>query len=220
MSTVLVIAPHPDDETLGCGGTLLRHRAEGDSIHWLIATRMDPQDGWPAERIKARAAELDKVQSHYGFASREEFSLVTTRVDQVPRGELVRAFADAYEKIKPEIIYLPFDGDAHSDHRHIAEAAVAASKWFRCPTLRQIFVYETLSETGFNLLAPVFAPNSYVDIAPYLDGKLAAMRLYDGEMGRFPFPRSEEAIRAQAALHGSACGKAAAEAFVLLRNIR
>ena len=220
MNKVLVVAPHPDDETLGCGGTLLRHRAEGDSIHWLIVTRMDAKDGWPEQRIRSRAAELEKVQSHFGFATRKELGFATTRVDQVPRGELVKAFAEAYEKIEPEILYLPYDGDAHSDHRHIAEAAAAGCKWFRCPTLRQIFAYETLSETGFNLLAPAFRPNSYVDIASYLEGKLEAMRLYEGEMGRFPFPRSEDAIRAQAAMHGSACGKTAAEAFVLLRNIR
>lgn len=95
-------------------------------------------------------------------------------------------------------------------------------KWFRFPSVRDVLAYESLSETGFGILPtlPAFRPNLYVDISAFRERKLDLMALYCGEMGTFPFPRSAEVMRAQAALHGSAAGCAAAEAFMLLKGIR
>lgn len=221
MSRVLVVAPHPDDETLGCGGTLLRHRAVGDEVHWLIVTAMRPEDGFPEEKIAARREEIERVAGHYGFAGRHELGLPAARLDRLPLAELVQAIGAVVQEVRPERVYLPYAGDAHSDHRVVFEAASAALKWFRAPDVARIFAYETLSETGFNLdpTMPEFRPNWFVDIAGHLEGKCAAMAFYAGESGRFPFPRSEEAITALARLRGSHCGCDAAEAFLLLKGI-
>lgn len=219
MTTVLAIAPHPDDETLGCGGTLLRHRADGDTVHWLVASAMPADGPWPEERRQRREREITAVTAHYGFASVQRLDFPAARLDTVPAADLVAAMAAAMAPLQPETIYLPFRGDAHSDHAAVFDAAAACTKWFRYPSIRRVRVYETPSETGFGLGSDVFHPNLFSDITPHLDSKLAAMRLYEGEMGTFPFPRSEEAIRALAALRGSQCGRNAAEAFMSLREV-
>lgn len=220
MSTILAIAPHPDDETLGMGGTLLRHKARGDSVHWLIVTTMPPER-YDASVIERRRLELNAVASAYGFASMLELGFPTTALDQVPAGALVGALGDVVKRLAPEQVYLPFPGDAHSDHHAVFRAAAATMKWFRYPSVRRVLVAETLSETDFGLdptQAP-FRPNVYVDISAHLERKLEIMRLYAGETAPHPFPRSEAAIRAQATLRGAQAGCVAAEAFMLLKEI-
>lgn len=220
MNTVLVVAPHPDDETLGCGGTLLRHAAEGDRVHWLIAT--DMTDAFAAERRAARDAEIGAVAREYGFAGVHRAGFPTMLLDARPRSELIGAFGRVFHEVQPGIVYLPYRNDAHSDHAAVFDAAAACCKSFRHPSVKRVLAYETLSETEFGLRPddPGFRPNVFVDIAAQLERKLGVLRLFAGELGEFPFPRSETCVRAQAALRGSQAGTAAAEAFMLLKEIR
>lgn len=220
--TVLVVAPHPDDETLGCGGSLLRHRAQGDVVHWLIGTESDPAAGFSAAYRSRREEQIRQVAAHYGFAGVHRLGFASTRIDALPLGDLVQAVMDVMKAVQPAVVYLPFRDDAHSDHRVLFDAAQACLKWFRNRALREVLVYETLSETGYNLApdAPAFSPTLYVDITRHLEDKLAAIALYKSEIEPHPFPRSEAALRAQALLRGSECGCAAAEAFVVVRQFR
>jgi N-acetylglucosamine malate deacetylase 1 len=221
MSRVLAVAPHPDDETLGCGGALLRHRAEGDSVHWLIITDLVPGSGFPAERAAARRREIDAVASHYDFTDVHSLGFPTTRLDTIPRAELVGRIGEVVRAVGANTLYLPFRGDIHSDHAVVFDACAACTKWFRQITVRRVRVYETPSETEFQIAPgmPAFQPNLFIDITNHLDGKIAAMRLYEGEMAEFPFPRSETTIRALAAFRGSTAGCTAAEAFMTVREI-
>jgi LmbE family N-acetylglucosaminyl deacetylase len=222
VSRILVIAPHPDDETLGCGGTLLKHRSLGDEIHWLIVTAMHAEHGFSAQKVEARPAELRRVHDHYGFASRQELNLPATRLETLPLGTVIQAIGGAIRQTQPDTLYLPWPGDAHTDHKIVFAAANAVSKWFRTPDVRRILAYETPSETGFNLDPNVvdFRPNWFVDITGHLDAKQQAMTFYEGELAPFPFPRSPEVIDSLARLRGSLCGCEAAEAFVLLKGVR
>ena len=219
---VLCIAPHPDDETLGCGTTLLRHVAEGAQVHWLIMTAMHPAQGFSAERIVSRDAEIEQVARAYGFASVHRAGLPTTRLDTLPMGDLVGAVSAVVGSIHPATVYLPYRNDVHSDHAAVFDAASACCKSFRYPSIRQVYAYETLSETEFGLRPddPGFRPNLFVDGTPWLERKLEIMKMFKGEMGAFPFPRSEECLRAQAMLRGSQAGVRAAEAFMILKEIR
>lgn len=221
MSRVLVVAPHPDDETLGCGGTLLRHGAEGDQVHWLIVTAMTTEAGFSAERIAGRQKEIEAVAAHYHFSGVHELGLSTTRLDSIPKAEIVGRAAEVFHSVEPGIVYLPFRGDAHDDHSVAFDACVSCTKWFRQPSVKRIRAYETLSETEFGLSPETssFRPNLFVNITDYLDGKIMAMGLYAGEMEKFPFPRSEEAIRALAMFRGSSAGFRAAEAFITIKEI-
>lgn len=216
---IVVIAPHPDDETLGCGGTLLRHRADGDSVYWLIATKMMRDTGYTAKQIQNRRREIKTVAARYGFKDVFQLNFATTRLDVIPMAKLIEAMGKAIRKVKPEWVYVPYPHDIHTDHRAVFDAVASSAKWFRSPTIERVLAYETLSETGFSLETDNgFKPNTYINIADYLDGKIEVMKLYQGEMGSFPFPRSETTIRALAALRGAEAGFKAAEAFMLLKE--
>ena len=221
MNTVLIIAPHPDDETLGCGGTLLRHVANGDQVHWLIVTDMCAEQGFSQTVIGKRQAEIQKVATAYGFSKTHNLGLKPAKLDTLPKGELVEAIGRVIKETSPIVVYLPFRGDVHTDHTAVFDAAASCTKWFRYPSIRRVLCYETLSETDFDLNpeGAKFTPNSFVDITLYLDSKINISRIYDGEMGEFPFPRSEKALRALAQVRGVACGCQAAESFILLREI-
>lgn len=222
MKKVLVIAPHPDDETLGCGGTLLRHAAEGDEIHWLVVTRITPELGFSAEQVARRASEIDAVASAYGFGEAVQAGFPSAALETIAIARIIDAIGSAIRRIAPAVLYIPYRNDAHSDHACVFDAAVACSKSFRYPSIRAVYVYETLSETEFGLRTddPGFRPNHFVDISRWLEKKIEIMRSYAGEMGEFPFPRSETCIRAQAALRGSQAGTIAAEAFMMVREVR
>lgn len=218
---ILVIAPHPDDETLGCGGTLLRHAAEGAEIYWLIVTEMNEKLGFSKKKIAARAKEIEKVAKEYGFSEVYEANLPTTQLDVIPKSQLIESISSVVAEIEPATIYLPYRNDVHSDHAAVFDAAVSCAKTFRYPYVKRILAYETLSETEFSLRPDDggFKPNVFVDITPFAEKKIAIMRLYAGEMGEFPFPRSEETMMAQMQLRGSTAGVEAAEAFMLLKEI-
>lgn len=219
---VLVVSPHPDDETLGCGGTLLRHGAEGDTPHWLIATSISVEQGYPAERVESRGREIEEVAAAYGFGSVHQLGLPTTSLSEASLPGMIVSIQDVIRQLGASVIYLPFRGDAHSDHRVVFDAAVAAAKWFRTGTVERLLCYEVLSETDMSLNpdSTGFKPNVFVDIGAHVRRKIEIMRLYRGEMGEFPFPRSEEAILALARYRGATAGFEAAEAFMLLRERR
>jgi N-acetylglucosamine malate deacetylase 1 len=142
---VLVVAPHPDDETLGCGGTLLRHKAEGAHLHWLILTAMPKGGAWSPARMAAREKEIRAVAKAYGFATVTQLGYPAARLDAVPRAELVGRMVEAFKKASPRVVYVPHRGDVHSDHRVAAEAAAACVKWFRQGSVKRVLAYEALS---------------------------------------------------------------------------
>ena len=221
MSIVLCIAPHPDDETLGCGGSLLRHKAEGDDIHWLIMTTVEGHKDYSDKQKNERSNQIEEVVKAYGFESFYQCDFLTTELDTIPLNTLIKEVSSHIVKIKPEIIYLPFAGDVHSDHRVVFECVLSSTKSFRHPYIRAIRCYETVSETEFNLDPDIdaFKPNLWVDISDYLEEKLEIMRIYEAEMGHHPFPRSEDNIRALAQFRGSTANFKNAEAFLSLKQL-
>ena len=215
----IVIAPHPDDEVLGAGGTLLRRKAEGVTVAWLIVTAITAESGWGEEKIKQRADEIKRITALFGFDSVFELNFPTTQLDQVPMSDLVAAVSNVFKTFEPEEVLVPHPSDVHTDHRLVFDAVASCTKWFRYPSVKRVLAYETLSETDFGMCTEQgFRPNVFVNIEPYLDDKLRAMDIYASELGVFPFPRSYEAIRALATLRGAASGFKAAEAFELLRE--
>ena len=221
MNKVLVIATHPDDETLGCGGTLLKHKDLGDEIHWLIATEIKESEGFNKALIKKRNIEINLVEKHFNFNSVNKLDISTTKVDQTSMEELIKKISHVINNVKPNIIYLPFRGDVHSDHKYLFEAAYSCTKSFRFPFIKKIYMMETLSETEFSLTLPseYFAPNVFVNISNFINKKIEIMKIYESEIGLHPFPRSEANIEALAMYRGSIAGFKYAESFMLLREI-
>jgi LmbE family N-acetylglucosaminyl deacetylase len=217
----LVVAPHPDDELLGCGGTLLRRTAEGGTVGWLLMTAITEEGGWSRERIEQRAAEIEKVRDGLGIVPQHLYRLdfPTAQLDQQPMDTLAFRVSEVFRDFEPEEVLLPHPGDAHSDHRVTFEAASACTKWFRYPSVRRVLTYETLSKTDAGLdPLRVFQPTVFIDVTDYLERKIELMRVYESEMGEFPFPRSEKALRALAEVCGAQCGFVVAEGFMLLRQ--
>lgn len=220
MSTVLVIAPHPDDETLGCGGTILRHVEQGDTVHWLIVTHISEEFGFETDRIEKREREIERVAEHYGIEQPINLAFPTTQLDAQPMSVLVDAIGNIFQEVEPELVYAPYRNDIHTDHAVVFDAVMSCTKWFRYPSVQRVLAYETLSETEFALDPDIsgFQPNVFMNITGMLEDKVEIMRVYDSEIGAHPFPRSEAAIRAQATLRGSAAGFDVAEAFMLLKE--
>lgn len=218
---VIVVAPHPDDETLGCGGTLLRHVNRGDRTHWLIVTGISIGDGFSKETVDRRDTEIQKVFREYGFSTVHNLRLPTTKLDIIALSEIIRQINDIFAHVSPEVVYLPYRGDVHTDHSIVFDATVACTKWFRYRSVKRVLAYETLSETEFGINPDTvgFRPNVFIDISDFLEKKMEIMRIYSSELGVFPFPRSEQAIRALGALRGATAGFHAAEAFMLLKEI-
>ena len=214
---ILVVAVHLDDETLGCGGSLLKHKANGDEINWLICTTIDKNQNY----YQTREKEMNKVSKLYAFNSVHSLLLKTTRTDEYSISKLIEKISKVINKVKPNIIYLPFKGDVHSDHRRIFEASYSCTKSFRYPFIKKIYMMETLSETEFapSTKEDSFIPNTFVDISKHMDKKIQLMQIYKNEIGKHPFPRSERNIRALGTLRGATCGYEYAESFMLLKQI-
>lgn len=218
---VVVIAPHPDDETIACGGTLLKHIHQGDKVHWIIMTTMTLDTGFSEDEIKSQQQIIDHVCKRYPVASCQRLSLPTTQMDCLPLSDIVRKLKLAINELNPEVLYLPFPGDVHSDHRASFDAAASLTKWFRFPSLKRILCYEALSETDYAIHPnqTKFQPNVYIDISEYWQQKIDIAECYSSEFGTFPFPRSIEAMTALAQLRGSQRGCDYAESFMLLKEL-
>lgn len=214
---ILVVAVHPDDETLGCGGTLLKHKANGDQIHWLICTTLNKNNNY----YHIRKNEIKKVSKLYNFNSYHHLEFETSKIDQYSMVELIDKISGVINQIKPNTIYLPFRGDVHSDHKKIFEASYSCTKSFRYSFIKKIYMMETLSETEFSLnnKKDIFAPNTFVNISKHINKKIRIMKVYKSEISKFPFPRSEKNIRALANFRGATCGYKHAESFMLLKEI-
>jgi len=218
MKKSLFISVHPDDETLGCGGTILKHKDMEDEVHWLILTRANQKITSIPDIEKKQKNDVINVAAQYGFDSWQQLEFLTTELDRYPMGDLVAAISKVIHNIAPHYIYLNNYADIHSDHRISFDSVYSCTKNFRYPFIEKIMMYETLSETEF---APAiqnntFVPNVFVDITKYMDKKLAIMKLFTTEQMDEPYPRASSAIKALARYRGSRIGVEYAEAFMLL----
>jgi len=218
---VLVIAPHPDDEVFGVGGTIARLVAEGAEVYVAIVTKGD-EAMFTRELIEKGRAEALKAHEYLGVKKTifmDKFPAAL--LDTIPRAELNRAFEELMADINPEILFLPFIGDVQLDHRIVFESVMVASRPNGRVVPIRIYAYETLSETNWNapMLTPAFAPNTFVDISEFIETKIKAIQIYQSQLQPFPNERSVEAVRALAIHRGAMVGCRAAEAFILIRSI-
>jgi len=217
---VLVIAPHPDDEVLGCGGTIVKHVWGGAEVYLCIATKAYTPE-WSEDEIKMRKEEVLKVNEILGIKKTYFLDFPTVKLDTIPQKELNEGFTQAVHEVQPEVVYIPHRGDVNKDHRLVFDAIMVAVRPKPGSLIRKVLSYETLSETEWSapFLENAFIPNVYVDISETLEIKLRAMSEYSSELKEYPHARSLEAISALAKLRGSSIGVKAAEAFTLVREI-
>lgn len=218
---IIIISAHPDDEILGVGGTLLKHKMNGDSIYWLITTTAYEKDGFSEEFLKSRQEEIKKVAKELGVIKTFILPYPTMALSSSSLISMVPEVSKVFTEVEPEIIYCLNRSDAHSDHRITFNAVMACTKSFRYPYIKKVYMYECLSETEFApvLAEKAFLPNHYVDISNYLEDKLRIMEIYKSELGDHPFPRSLKNIEALATYRGASVGVVYAEAFQLVKSI-
>lgn len=215
---VLVISPHPDDETLGAGGTLLKFKEKGHKIFWLNVTHMKTEYGYTKERIDERNAEIEKVKAAYSFDGFWNLELEPAGVDKYETGMLVSKFKSVFEAVRPELLFIPFRNDVHSDHRVIYDAVYSCTKSFRAPYLKTVLSMEILSETDQAPQESGFIPNVFINIDEYLDRKIEIMNIYKSEIDVAPFPRNANAIKGLAAYRGATGYYNNCEAFYLVKS--
>ena len=221
MKKVLVISAHPDDETLGAGGTILKHINNLDEVYWLIVTSMEINQGFSKKRIHERDNEIKEVAKLYGFKKTYRLGYPTSTLTLNDTPGLINKISSILNQIHPEIIYTVNRSDAHSDHRIVFESLMACSKSFRAPFIKRILMYECISETEFSPALPdrAFVPNYFVDISETLKIKLKILELYRSELAEHPFPRSKKNVKSLAIHRGATVGVRYAEAFQLLKFI-
>lgn len=217
---VLVIATHPDDEVLGCGGVIARHADAGDDVHVLVVTRGIPELFTP-EVIEGTRGELAQAHAVLGVRSVRFLDFPAPKLDVVPLHEVADAIGEVVHELRPSLVYCPHQGDLHRDHKAVFWATLVAARPVDGHRVSRILCYETLSETecGAPLPGDAFAPTVFIDITATLRRKLQACRCYRSQMKPFPHPRSVRAIAALARLRGATVGLSSAEGFTLIRDI-
>jgi LmbE family N-acetylglucosaminyl deacetylase len=216
----LVIAPHPDDEVLGCGGVLARLADAGKATHVAIVT-----EGRAPQYTAAHAATLGKetraAQALLGITDVHYIGLPAAALDQVAHAAVNSLIAELVTSVAPDTLFVPFGGDVHLDHQLVFASAMVAARPNRETYPVRILAYETMSETNWNApgISPAFVPNVFIDISTTLDRKLAAMAAYKSQVRPLPSERSIEALAALARVRGSTVYRSAAEAFMLIREV-
>lgn len=217
---VLVVAPHPDDEVLGAGGTIARLAKEGRAVHVAIVTSGQPPR-FDAEQIRTVHAETTAAHARLGVAETHWLGFPAAELAEQPHGALNAALGRLIGELAPSLILAPHPGDIHIDHQLSFLSTLVASRPHQSKYPATIAVYETLSETNWNApyLTPAFVPNVFVDITDSLATKLAAFALFKSQIRAAPHERSSEALSALATLRGATVHRPAAEGFVLVRAV-
>lgn len=220
MKRLLVISPHPDDEILGCGGTIIRSIAEGNEVYVCIVTK-GCLPLYNQERIEKNRQDMFLCHQHIGIKKTFTLDFPAAMMEKVERHELNGRILDVIREIQPDEVYIPHWGDMQKDHKIVAEAAMVALRPKYYPQVKKIYGYETMSETAWNSpnVQNEFIPNVYVDISDYIEAKKDALSFFSLQVSPFPDARSLEAVEALAKYRGALMNKRAAEAFVLIREI-
>ncbi|MCC5827209.1 PIG-L family deacetylase [Alkalimonas sp.] len=221
MNTVLVVAAHPDDEVLGCAGTIALHNQSGDQVHVLFLA--DGEQSRPAhqQQQSARQAAARAAGEALGVTSVQFLSFADNAMDSVPILQIVQAIEPVIAQLAPDTIYTHFGGDLNIDHRISYQAVLTACRPQPGHSVRRIYCFEVPSSTEWAAQSgPVFRPTLFIDTHSVQDKVEAALHCYAIELRPFPHARSMQAILARQQLRGSSVGLPLAEAFMIERELR
>lgn len=220
MMDVLVIAPHADDEILGVGATMARYIANGDKVYVCIVTR-GTEPLFNDDYMKKLRNETLLAHSLLGVSQTFFLEFPAVMLEKVNRYDINNRIFEIVKQIKPDIVYIPHFGDMQKDHEIVSEAAMVAVRPKHEHKVKEVYAYETLSETEWSIphSSNAFMPNVFIDVSEYLNIKLETMKCFESQLSDFPNPRSLEAIEALAKYRGSTINVRAAEAFMLIRRI-
>ena len=219
MEKTLVICAHPDDETLGLGGTIALHAKEGNNVFILMFT--DGQFGrdTTTKGIKQRQDHAKKACSILGVTEVEFLNYADEKLDTIPLVELACKIESAIKKWKPDTVFTHYWGDVNQDHRRVFEATLIAVRPHPSSRIKRLICYETPSSTEWGHGSNKFNPNLFINIDNVLRKKIMALKMYSNEISDYPHPRSKDSVISRARYWGSSVGVKHAEAFVTVREI-
>jgi len=223
---VVIIAAHPDDEVLGCGGTIARLALEGHDVYVGIlgegiisrCQRGEQPNHEMVDHLQDQSRQVSKL---LGVKELCLYNLPDNRFDTVPLLEIIKTVEGLINRFQPQIVYTHHGGDLNIDHVITHRAVMTATRPVENCSVSQIYAFEVSSSTewAFGQFNPVFQPNVYVDISATLETKVRAMQIYESEVQPFPHPRSSRGLRSNAERRGSSVGLHTAEAFQLIRKV-
>ncbi|MBN1280625.1 MAG: PIG-L family deacetylase [Candidatus Thermoplasmatota archaeon] len=220
---VLIIAAHPDDEILGCGGTIARLVNEGYEAYTLIfgkgvGARYDSRNENMEKEIKILENEMETANKALGVKKVFSFNLPDNRFDSIPLLDIVKKIEEVKNKIQPCLIFTHYKEDLNIDHKITYESVITSSRPLENESVKTIYCFEILSSTEWGY--PIrFSPTVFFNISSSLEKKLQALAYYKLELRKFPHPRSLKAVEMNAKIWGVKVGFAAAEAFELVRSV-
>jgi len=227
MKTILVISAHPDDEVLGCGGTIVKHVYDGNEVHVLILAEGMTSRDYKRDRI-GREQDIAKLkdmtnEAHkiLGTCSTKLLDFPDNRMDSVDLLDVIKVIENEINEINPEIIYTHHSNDLNVDHRITHQAVFTACRPEPGAIVKKIYCFEVPSSTEWqvHMANNTFMPNTFVDISDNLEQKLDALKAYKSEMKKWPHSRSIKAVAHLARWRGASVGFDAAEAFSLSRDL-
>ena len=221
---VLVIAAHPDDEIIGCGGTIARHVAEGDNVDIVILAEgatSRPGENF-TEELNALRNAANNAAKAVGAQPPRFFGLPDNRMDTLALLDVVQKVEAVIDEVKPQTVYTHHGGDLNIDHRIAHQATLTACRPLPGSSVKNLYSFEVASSTEWSIEGGVssFSPNHFVDVSQHIDQLKTAVDHYQLEMREFPHPRSWKNIEAQRHFRGASAGLAAAEAFQVVRVIK
>lgn len=223
----LIVAAHPDDEVLGCGGTIARLSETQDVIIAILGegstSRLNSRPSTPTKEVLDLARFAEKARLVLGAKELITGGLPDNRFDELPLIEVVKKVESIINLVNPDSVFTHHVGDLNVDHQVAARAVVTSTRpGASANSVREVISFEipSSSEWAFGVTGEPFRPNLFVDITSTLDRKIQAMQCYETEMRPFPHPRSEDALRAIATVRGASSGMHAAEAFQVVRILR
>jgi len=223
---ILVVAAHPDDEVLGCGGTLARLSQEGHTVHTLFladgeSSRTTGKKTASSKLMHERKKAADRAKQILGCSSIEFCNLMDNRLDGIDLLDIVKIVEKYIHRYSPELVFTHHAGDLNIDHRIAHEAVITACRPQPGNSVKELLFFEIPSSTEW--CPPnshkIFTPTVFVDISSTISDKLKALQAYENEMRHFPHPRSIEAVEALTRWRGATIGVPAAEAYILGRKI-
>lgn len=223
---ILIVAAHPDDEVLGCGGTIAKYAKEKQIYIAILGEGISSRYNKRKEVKREELLDLQKQSQKAGklLGAKENFffGFPDNQFDTIPFLEIVKKIEEVIKKIKPEIIYTHHSGDLNIDHRITFQAVLTATRPTKDCPVKEIYSFEVLSSTewSFQKINGTFLPNVFEDISLTINKKFKAMQTYKTEIRKFPHPRSKEAILSIAKRWGSVIGLKCTEAFELIRSIK
>ena len=218
MKRILVVAAHPDDELLGCGGTLARQLSQGSEVYCLILGKgMMSRESATIDNQTLLLKSCDQAQASMGITDKWVLDYPDNQYDTVPLLDVVRSIEQTLLMVQPDAIFTHYAHDLNIDHQIAFQATLTACRPIHSSSVRGLYSFYTPSATEWG--SDVFEPNMFVDVTQFMDQKLRALSYYDTELRTDPYPRSVEGIKAFTRYFGSTVGVEHAEPFKVIRAL-